>query len=92
MIVTRYVPLVVELRVQDVEAVALAVRLVVVAGQLSVRPVDGLTRELRVTLPTKLKILFRETEIETPETPELKLTGVPTEIAKSPTWTPALAK
>ncbi len=81
-----------ELRVQDAEAEALAMRLVAVEGQVTVRPVEGLTREVRLTLPTKLKILFRETEIETPETPELKLTGVPTDIVKSPTWTTALAE
>ncbi len=87
MIVTRYVPGVVELKVQDDDAVALAVRLVAVAGQVTVRPVAGLTTEVSVTLPAKLKVLVRLTEIAAPVAPELKFTGVPTEIVKSPTCT-----
>ncbi len=87
MIVTRYVPTVVELSVQDAEAVALAVRLVAVAGQVTVRPVVGLTTEVRLTVPAKLKVLVRLTDIAVPVAPELKLTGVPTDIVKSPTWT-----
>ncbi len=85
MIVTRYVPTVVELSVQDAEAVALAVRLVAVAGQVTVRPVVGLTTEVRLTVPAKLKVLVRLTEMAAPVAPELKLTGVPTDIVKSPT-------
>ncbi len=42
-----------ELKVQDVDAVALAVRLVAVAGHVTVRPVVGLTTELRETVPAK---------------------------------------
>ncbi len=84
-IVTRYVPGVVELRVQEADAVALAVILVAVAGQVTVRPVVGLTTEVRVTLPAKLKVLVRLTAIAAPVAPELKLTGVPADIVKSPT-------
>ncbi len=63
----------------------MAARLVAVAGQLTVKPEVGLTTELRLTLPTKLKVLVRLTEIAAPVAPELKLTGVPTEMVKSPT-------
>ncbi len=52
-IVTRYVPAVVELRVQDAEAVALAVRLVAVTGHVTVKPVVGLTTEVTATVPAK---------------------------------------
>ncbi len=55
------------------------------AGQVTVKPVDGLTTELRLTLPTKLKVLVRVTDIAAPVAPELKLTGVPADIVKSPT-------
>ncbi len=78
-------PAVVELKVQDADAVALAVRLVAVAGQVTVRPVVGLTTELRLTVPAKLNVLVRLTEIAAPVAPELKFTGVPTDIVKSPT-------
>ncbi len=78
-------PAVVELKVQDADAVALAVRLVAVAGQVTVRPVVGLTIELRLTVPAKLNVLVRLTEIAAPVAPELKFTGVPTDIVKSPT-------
>ncbi len=91
-IVTRYVPAVEELKVQDAEAVPLAVRAVAVAGHMTVRPVVGLTSEVRVTLPTKLKVLVRETETEAPVAPVLKLTGVPTLIVKSPTCTTEVAE
>ncbi len=85
MIVTRYVPTVVELSVHDAEAVALAVRLEAVAGQVTVRPVVGLTTEVRLTVPAKLNVLVRLTEMAAPVAPELKFTGVPAEIVKSPT-------
>ncbi len=78
-------PAVEETRVQDAEAVPLAVKLVAVAGQVTVRPVVGLTTELRLTLPAKLNVLVRLTEIALPGAPELKFTGVATEIEKSPT-------
>ncbi len=63
----------------------MAVKLVAVAGQVTVRPVVGLTTELRLTLPAKLNVLVRLTEMAAPVAPELKFTGVATEIVKSPT-------
>ncbi len=71
--------------------VAFAVILTAVAGHVTVSPVMGLTTAVRVMLPTKLNVLVRLTEIAAPVAPELKLTGVPTEIVKSPTWTTELA-
>ncbi len=88
---TRYVPGVVEVKVQDAGEVALAVSVTAVAGQVTVKPVVGLTIELRLTVPPKLKVLVRLTEIAAPVAPELKFTGVPTEIVKSPTCTTELA-
>jgi len=84
--VTPYVPAVVELRVQEAATVAFAVMLTG-AGQVTVKPVAGLVTGVRVTVPAKLKVLARETDIADPLAPELKLTGLPTEIVKSPTWT-----
>ncbi len=84
-IVTRYVPAVVELSVHEADAVALAVRLVAVAGHVTVRPVVGLTTDVRPTVPAKLKVLVRLTDIAAPEAPELKFTGLLTLIVKSPT-------
>ncbi len=69
-----------------------AVRLVAVPGQVTVRPVVGLTTELRATVPAKLKVLVRLTETAAPAAPELKLTGVPTLTVKSPKWTIELAE
>ncbi len=89
---TRYVPVVVELNVQAAEAVAFAVRLVAVAGQVTVSPVVGLVTAPRLTVPAKLKVLVRVTDIAAPVAPELKLTGVPTETVKSPTCTTELAE
>ena len=57
------------------------------AGQVTVKPVAGLVTGVRVTVPAKLNVLVRETDIAEPVAPELKLTGVPTVIVKSPTWT-----
>ncbi len=76
----------------DAEAVPLAVKLVAVAGQLTVKPVDGLTTEVSATVPAKLLTLVNETDIEAPVAPELKFTGVPTLIVKSPTCTVELAE
>ena len=84
--VTPYVPAVVELRVQEAATVAFAVMLTG-AGQVTVKPVAGLVTGVRVTVPAKLKVLARETDIADPLAPELKFTGLPTEIVKSPTWT-----
>ena len=86
MIVTPYVPAVVEVNVQEAATVAFAV-ILTGAGQVTVKPVAGLVTGVRVTVPAKLKVLVRETEIAEPVAPELKLTGVPTLIVKLPTWT-----
>ncbi len=52
---------------------------------MTVRPVVGLATEEKLTLPAKLNVLVRLTEIDVPVAPVLKLTGLPTEIVKSPT-------
>ena len=83
-IVTPYVPAVVELRVHDAVTVAFAVMLTG-AGQVTVSPVAGLVTEVRAIVPTKLNELVRLTEIAELVAPELKSTGLPTEIEKSPT-------
>ncbi len=81
-----------ELKVQEVETVALDVRLVAVAGHVTVKPLVGLTTELRPTVPAKLKVLVRVTDIDVPVAPELKLTGLLGLMVKSPTWTTELAE
>ncbi len=85
MIVTRYVPAAVEFKVQEDDTVALAVILTAVAGHVTVRPVVGLVTALSATVPAKLNVLVRLTEIAEPVAPLLKLTGEPTLIVKSPT-------
>jgi len=82
--VTPYVPAVVDDRVQEAATVAFAVMLTG-AGQVTVKPVAGLVTGVRVTVPAKLNVLVRETEIAEPVAPELKLTGLPTLIVKLPT-------
>ena len=57
------------------------------AGQVTVNPVAGLVTGVRATVPAKLKVLVRETDIAEPVAPELKLTGEPTLMVKLPTWT-----
>jgi hypothetical protein len=42
-------------------------------------------------VPAKLNVLVSETEMAAPVAPELKFTGLPTEIEKSPTWETKLA-
>ncbi len=69
---------------QETDTVTFAERLVAVAGQVAARPTTGLTTEVRATVPAKLDELVSETESDA-EAPELKFTGVPIEIAKSPT-------
>ena len=75
-----------ELKVQEAATVAFAVMLTG-TGQVTVSPVVGLVTGVRLTVPAKLNVLVRETEMAEPVAPELKLTGLPTEIVKSPTWT-----
>ena len=72
--------------------VALAVMAVAVVGQVTVRPVTGVTTEARLILPAKFWTLVRVTVIAEPVPPLLKLTGEDTEIVKSPTWTVELAE
>ena len=68
----------------DAATVAFAV-ILTGAGHVTVNPVAGLVTAARLTVPAKLNVLVRETEIAEPVAPELKLTGVPTLIVKSPT-------
>ncbi len=75
----------------DAATVALAVMLTG-AGQVTVNPVAGLVTGVSVTVPAKLNVLVRLTDITEPVAPELKLTGVPTLIVKLPTWTTELAE
>ena len=73
-------------RVQDAATVAFAVMLTG-AGQVTVSPVAGLVTGVRVTVPAKLNVLVKLTDIAEPVAPELKFTGPPTLIVKLPTWT-----
>ena len=75
---------------QEAATVALAVMLTG-AGHVTVKPVAGLVTGVRATVPAKLNVLVRETEIAEPVAPELKLIGVLTEIVKSPTCEMKLA-
>ena len=69
---------------QEAAKVAFAVMLTG-AGHVTVKPVAGLVTGVRATVPAKLNVLVRETEMADPVAPELKFTGLLTEIAKSPT-------
>ena len=68
----------------EAATVALAV-ILTGAGHVTVNPVAGLVTGVRATVPAKLNVLVRETEIAAPVAPELKLTGEPTLMVKSPT-------
>ena len=46
---------------------------------------------MRPIVPAKLNVLVKLTDITEPVAPELKFTGLPTEIEKSPTWETKLA-
>ncbi len=74
----------VELKVQEAATVAFAV-ILTGAGHATVNPVTGLVTAARLTVPAKLNVLVRETEIAEPVAPELKFTGLPTLIVKLPT-------
>jgi len=76
--------------VQEAAKVAFAVMLTG-AGHVTVKPVAGLVTGVRATVPAKLNVLVSETEIEDPVDPELKFTGLPTEMLKSPTCEMKLA-
>ena len=69
----------------DAVTVALAVIAVAVVGQVTVRPVAGLTTDARLMLPAKFWTLVRVTVIAEPVAPLLKFTGDVTDIVKSPT-------
>ena len=69
---------------QEAATVALAV-ILTGAGQATVNPVAGLMTGVRATVPAKLNVLVKLTDIAEPVAPELKFTGVPTEIVKLPT-------
>ena len=69
---------------QEAATVAFAVMLTG-AGHVTVNPVAGLVTGARVTVPAKLNVLVRETDIAEPVAPELKFTGLLTEMVKSPT-------
>jgi len=75
---------VVELRVHEAATVAFAV-ILTGAGQVTVKPVTGLVTAARVTVPAKLNVLVKLTDIAEPVAPELKFTGLPTLIVKLPT-------
>ena len=77
-------PAVVEASEQEAATVALAV-ILTGAGHVTVKPVTGLVTGVRVTVPAKLKVLVKLTDIAEPVAPELKFTGLPTLIVKSPT-------
>ena len=68
----------------EAATVALAV-ILTGAGHVTVNPVAGLVTGVRATVPAKLNVLVRETEIAAPVAPELMLTGEPTLMVKSPT-------
>ncbi len=78
-------------RVQEAATVAFAV-ILTGAGHVTVKPVAGLTTAERLTVPAKLNVLVKVTDIAEPLAPELKLTGLPMLIVKSPTWTVELAE
>jgi len=86
---TPYVPAVVELKVHEAATVAFAV-ILTGPGQVTVKPA-GLTIGVRPIVPAKLNVLVKLTDITEPVAPELKFTGLPTEIEKSPTWETKLA-
>src|SRR2546422_11560506 len=81
--VTPYVPAVVDDRVHDAATVAFAV-ILTGAGQVTVNPVAGLVTGERVTVPAKLNVLVRGTELAEPVTPRWRLTGLPTMIGNWP--------
>ncbi len=73
-----------ELKVQEAVTVEFAV-ILTGAGHVTVSPVAGLMTGVRATVPAKLNVLVKLTDIAEPLAPELKFTGLPTEIVKSPT-------
>lgn len=86
-IVTRYVPAVAEFSVQADGTVAFALILTGLAGQVTPRPLLGLTTAESPIVPAKLLVLVSEMETAAPVAPELKFTGVTSTMVKSPTCT-----
>jgi hypothetical protein len=78
--VTEYVPAVVDAREHEAVTVALAVMLVAVDGQVTVRPVAGLGAADRLIVPAKSNVLVNVMLIELVVAPELKSTGPLAEI------------
>ncbi len=83
-------PATVEDSEQEAATVAFAV-ILTGAGHVTVNPVAGLVTGVRAIVPAKLNVLVRETEMAEPVAPELKFTGLPTLIVKSPTCEMKLA-
>jgi hypothetical protein len=73
-----------ELSVHDAIEVTLAVNGMAPVGQITFRPIDGPTTALRLTEPTKLKVLVREIVMDAPDAPALKLPEL-ADIVNSPT-------
>ena len=76
------VPALSALRSQYAEDDALAIS--VTAGHVTVKPFSGLTVGVSTTVPAKLSVLVRLTEINAFGPPTLKLTGPCIEMMKSP--------
>ena len=74
----------------DAATVAFAV-ILTGAGHVTANPVAGLVTGVRATVPAKLNVLVKLTDIDEPVAPELKFTGLPTEMVKSPTCEMKLA-
>jgi hypothetical protein len=81
-IVTLYVPGVVELRAQTGEGFALGESVTVAIGHVTVRPAEEVP--IKVTLPEKLLVLVSRI-VSSPRAPELKSPGLFADILKPPT-------
>jgi hypothetical protein len=90
--VTTNVPRATELRLHRALAVPFIVRLTRATGHATLNPDDGLTADVTLMPPAKLFVLASKTEMKALVAPELKLTGLVTEIVKSPTWMSAEAE
>ncbi len=76
----------------DDVTVALAVIEVAVVGHVTVKPAAGVTTEVRLIVPAKLKVLVRVTVIAEPVAPLLKFTDELAATVNWPTWTVELAE
>ena len=81
MIVTRYTPGVVEVKVHD--AVAGEGGRVTLGGQVTVKPVDGVAEGASVTAPLNDPTAVTVTVVDAPVVPVLKFTGLVAETVKS---------